>query len=82
MVFSKHQKKRSDLLQKVLKKDLDPVLDPPRKKDLKSDHLPKKGSRSGSLDPGSIDPKGMLMGNAISEFYACSYDPSFTLKAR
>ena len=30
------------------------------KKDLGSNHFPKKGSRSGSLDLGSKDPNGMI----------------------
>ena len=50
-----------DRFQKAPKKDLDPVLDPPWKKDLRSDHFLKKGSRCGSLDPGSKDPKGMVL---------------------
>ena len=36
-------------MQKVPKKDQDPVLDPPLKKDVRSDHFPNKGSKSGFL---------------------------------
>ena len=55
MVLS-NQQERSDLLQKVTKKDLDLILDPLWEKEWRSDHFPKKGSRSGYLDPGSKDP--------------------------
>ena len=51
--------KRIGSFSKSPKKDLDPVLDPPWNNDLRSDHFLKKGSRSGSLDPGYKDPKGM-----------------------
>ena len=51
----------SDLCQKLPKKDLDPVLDPRSKKDLRSDPSTKKGSRSGFSDPGSKDPNGLLL---------------------
>ena len=41
-----NSKKGSDLVQKVPKKDLDPILNPLWKKDLRPDHFPKK-----DLDP-------------------------------
>ena len=47
-------------------KDLYPVLDPPWNKDLRSDNFLKKGSRSGSLDPESKDPKCMLFLSIIN----------------
>ena len=69
-VYSKNRQLKNILLNKIFricdpdliwkkwqKKDLDPDLDPLWKKDLRSDPFWKIGSRSGSLDPGSVDPK-------------------------